>query len=80
MKITTVTKYAAVWGLCKRIGFGSALSCKTDLQLECSLRAANELCLPVYRMRHEGGLLIDGCKITKLGGVEIVKTLETDTY
>ena len=64
--------------ICRGLGLVNGLDLEvhylaTDLQLECSLRAANELCLPVYRMRHEGGLLIDGCKITKLGGVEIVK-------
>ena len=42
----------------------------TDLQRQCSRRAAKELGLPVYQMWHEGGLLIEGDKITVMGSVE----------
>ena len=45
----------------------------TDLQRECTARAAKELKLPVYQMWHEGGLLIDNGKITVMGNVELVK-------
>ena len=45
----------------------------TPIQLECSARAGKELGLPVYKMWHEGGLLIDGGKVTVMGNVELVK-------
>lgn len=45
----------------------------TDLQNECTDRAIAELNLPVYQMWHEGGLIVDGGKITVMGNVEIVK-------
>lgn len=45
----------------------------TPLQQECSVRAVAELSLPVYQMWHEGGLIVDGGKITALGNVEIVR-------
>ena len=45
----------------------------TPIQLECSERASKELKLPVYKMWHEGGLLIADGKITVMGQVELVK-------
>ena len=45
----------------------------TDLQNSCTARAVKELNLPVYQMWHEGGLLIEGDKVTVMGQVEIVK-------
>lgn len=45
----------------------------TPIQQQCSRRAAKEIGLPVYQMWHEGGLLIDGGKITVMGAVEVVK-------
>ena len=42
----------------------------TPIQQQCSLQAAKELRLPVYRMWHEGGLLVDKGKITVMGNVE----------
>jgi len=42
----------------------------TDLQQQCANRARRELGLPVYRMRHEGGLLVHNGKITVMGDVE----------
>lgn len=45
----------------------------TDLQKQCSNRAARELRLPVYRIWHEGGVIVDDFDITPMGNVEIVK-------
>ena len=45
----------------------------TPIQQQCSAQAAKELGLPIYQMWHEGGLLIDGGKITVMGSVELVK-------
>ena len=45
----------------------------TPIQLECSARASKELSLPVYKMWHEGGLVVDDGKVTVLGAVELVK-------
>ena len=45
----------------------------TDLQRQCSARAAQQLELPVYQMWHEGGLLIEDGKVTAMGQVEVVK-------
>ena len=45
----------------------------TPLQNQCSRRAAKELGLPVYQMWHEGGIIVDGGKITVMGSVELVK-------
>ena len=45
----------------------------TDLQNECSIRAAKELDLPVYQMWHEGGLLIHNGTITTMGNVRVVR-------
>ena len=42
----------------------------TSIQQQCSRRAAKELGLPIYQMWHEGGLLIEGGKITVMGSVE----------
>lgn len=44
----------------------------TDLQRQCSKRAARELGLPIYRMWHEGGLLIEDGKVTVMGNVELI--------
>ena len=45
----------------------------TDLQNECTERAARELNKPVYQIWHEGGLIADGNKITVMGRVQRVK-------
>ena len=45
----------------------------TDIQQQCTARALQETGLPVYQMWHEGGLLVDGNKITVMGSVEVVK-------
>lgn len=42
------------------------------LQDECALRAHREHGMPVYKMWHEGGLLVQGGKVTPMGKVEIV--------
>ena len=44
----------------------------TDLQQKCANRAVQQLKLPVYKMWHEGGLLIEDGKITVMGNVELV--------
>lgn len=44
----------------------------TDLQNECTKRAVNELGLPVYQMWHEGGLIVDGSKVTVMGQVRLI--------
>lgn len=43
----------------------------TPLQDSCALRAHREHGLPVYKMWHEGGLLIEKGKITPMGKVEL---------
>ena len=45
----------------------------TDLQKECSVRANGDTGLPVYKMWHEGGLLIENGVVTTMGAVEVVK-------
>lgn len=45
----------------------------TDLQNECTHRAIDELKLPVYQMWHEGGVIVDGGKVTVMGQVEFVR-------
>ncbi len=45
----------------------------TPLQDECAERAHREHGLPVYKMRHEGGLLINGGNITVMGDVTVCK-------
>ncbi|MCM1194937.1 MAG: peptidase S51 [Firmicutes bacterium] len=45
----------------------------TELQRECSARAAVELNLPVYRMWHEGGIVVDGGAVTVVGKTEIIE-------
>ena len=45
----------------------------TPLQQQCSARAVKDTGLPVYQMWHEGGLIVDGGKITVMGSVELVK-------
>lgn len=42
------------------------------LQNSCAQRAHRELGLPVYKMWHEGGLLIENGAVTVMGNVEIV--------
>lgn len=44
----------------------------TDLQKECSLRARREHGMPVYRIWHEGGLLVVDGKVVEMGRVEKV--------
>lgn len=44
----------------------------TDLQKQCTARAVKDLGLPMYQMWHEGGLVVDGDKITVMGNVELV--------
>ncbi len=41
----------------------------TDLQNECTDRAVKQLGLPVYQMRHEGGLIVQNGTITVMGQV-----------
>lgn len=43
----------------------------TPLQDECSARAVGEIGLPIYKMWHEGGLIVDGDNITVMGNVQI---------
>lgn len=43
----------------------------TPLQDECAARALGETGLPIYKMWHEGGLIVDGDKITVIGNVQI---------
>ncbi len=45
----------------------------SDLQKQCSRRAARELNVPVYRMWHEGGLLLSEGKLTVMGKVETLR-------
>ena len=45
----------------------------TELQNRCALRAAREHGLPVYKMWHEGGLLVADGKVTAMGRVDCVK-------
>ncbi len=45
----------------------------TDIQNECTKRALVDLKRPVYQMWHEGGLLVEGDKVTLLGNVHAVK-------
>ncbi len=42
----------------------------TPLQNECALRAHKQHGMPVYKMWHEGGLLVQNDKVTVLGNVE----------
>ncbi len=44
----------------------------TDLQNECTDRAVKQLGLPVYQMRHEGGLVVQNGTITVMGQVNKV--------
>lgn len=44
----------------------------TPLQNECTARAARQLRVPVYQMRHEGGLLVEGGAVTEMGAVRKV--------
>lgn len=44
----------------------------TELQQQCSKRAAAELGLPVYQMWHEGGLIIECDRIIVMGSIEVV--------
>lgn len=44
----------------------------TDLQNECTDRAVKQLGLPVYQMRHEGGLIVQNGTITVMGQVNKV--------
>lgn len=43
----------------------------TDLQNECTSRAVAELKIPIYQMRHEGGVIVDGERVTAIGSVDI---------
>lgn len=45
----------------------------TDLQQACSLRAAQELRLPVYQMEHQGGLVYQDGIVTPMGKVTCIK-------
>lgn len=42
----------------------------TDLQNQCTARAVKQFNMPVYQMWHEGGLLVEGDKVTVMGKVE----------
>ena len=44
----------------------------TEIQQQCSSRAVKELGLPVYKMWHEGGLLVEKGKVTVMGNVELI--------
>lgn len=44
----------------------------TNLQNECTAKAARELNRPVYQIWHEGGLLVENGVVTTLGNVEMV--------
>lgn len=44
----------------------------TELQNACTKRATGDLGLPVYQMRHEGGVLVDGGNVVPMGQVRVV--------
>lgn len=44
----------------------------TSLQDECAQRARRQLGVPVYKMWHEGGLLVEDGKVTVLGNVQLL--------
>ena len=63
--------------ICRGLGLVAGLDLEvhylaTELQQECSIRATSELFLPVYRMWHEGGVIVDCGKVTTMGSVEVV--------
>ena len=45
----------------------------TELQRQCTARAARELGVPIYQMWHEGGLIVCDGKVTPMGSVCVVK-------
>lgn len=69
------------YGVYKGLGMVTGLDLEvhyldTDLQNECTERAARELNKPVYQIWHEGGLIVDGNKITVMGRAQRVKRNE----
>lgn len=78
------------YGVYKGLGMVKGLDLEvhyleTDLQNECTERAARELNKPVYQIWHEGGIIVDGNKITVMGRVQRVKrnaqgTLEIEFF
>lgn len=66
------------YGVYKGLGMVKGLDLEvhyleTDLQNECTERAARELNKPVYQIWHEGGVVVDGNKITVMGRAQRVK-------
>lgn len=45
----------------------------TPLQDECAKRALSETGLPVYKMWHEGGVIVQDGVVTAMGSVEIIR-------
>lgn len=63
--------------MCRGLGLVGGLDLEvhytaTDLQDRCAMQAHLLHKLPVYKMQHEGGVLIDNGKVTPLGKVEIL--------
>lgn len=67
----------AEYGLWNGLGLVKGLDLEvhylaTDIQQQCSKRAVKDLQLPIYKMWHEGGLLIQDGEVTVMGNVELV--------
>lgn len=68
----------AHYGLWRGLGLVGGLDLEvhylaTQLQDDCAARAHRELAIPVYKMWHEGGLLVENGVVTPMGNVEVLE-------
>ncbi len=73
--ITPDEDYAS-YGLWQGLGMVKGLDLEvhylaTELQNQCARRATQDECLPVYAIYHEGGLIVEGETVEKMGNVVV---------